>query len=421
MADRPRPARQKWRLALSAAAITLLVGLVAGELAFRQMATRDLDGNYRFRSQIVHYQHPGIRELQQAVDRYQAMAGRRIYEYHPALGWHPAAGSRSQSGIEYRHNAAGIRGATTPTDTCPQPGRLRIALFGDSFTYGSDAEYRDTWADRLASRLNDAGIAAEVLNFGFGAYGMDQAYLRWLLQGQRYQPDLVIFGLQMVDVFRHVYLLPPVFSGVYVPFAKPRFVLDADDELTIIGVPTPEPGQLVRLIEDPGSWGFAEHEFFWHSDLFRAPDAIGWWQLGSALWKIAHRRGDMSRFYDPGGEPARITRAIVERFRDSVAASGAGFLAVHLPSREEIGQGERGGALDYQPLLDQLADIVPVVPTLPAMIRTAGPQSVPALFSEHGSGTHYGPAGHQVVAQQVTEFLLDKRDMVALASRRHCP
>ena len=44
----------------------------------------------------------------------------------------------------------------------------------------------------LQHKLKDAGIRAEVLNFGVGAYGMDQAYLRWREQGKNFAPDIVI-------------------------------------------------------------------------------------------------------------------------------------------------------------------------------------------------------------------------------------
>ena len=67
-----------------------------------------------------------------------------------------------------------------------------------------------------------------MLNFGVSAYGIDQAYLRYLRDVRPWHPDLVALGFIVPDLYRS--LVVYTFVGVpnwTSPFAKPRLVVDA--------------------------------------------------------------------------------------------------------------------------------------------------------------------------------------------------
>ena len=61
----------------------------------------------------------------------------------------------------------------------PPPGSLRIAAFGDSFTHGDEVPNEDTWQEILMRAHPDV----EAMNFGVGAYGLDQAFLHYQRDG----------------------------------------------------------------------------------------------------------------------------------------------------------------------------------------------------------------------------------------------
>jgi len=97
----------------------------------------------------------------------------------PVLGWVMTS----------ENNAAGMRD-DREYEKAPPPGTVRISAFGDSFTYGSDVKLGETWEKQLARSFP----SFEILNYGVGAYGLDQAHLRYLKVGAEYHPHVLFIG-----------------------------------------------------------------------------------------------------------------------------------------------------------------------------------------------------------------------------------
>lgn len=89
----------------------------------------------------------------------------------------------------YTSNSAGMRG-TREFATLPTRDRYRIATFGDSFVFGDDEVDDATWQVALERRFPKI----EALNFGTGGYGFHQAAIRYLRDGTRFFPQLVVFN-----------------------------------------------------------------------------------------------------------------------------------------------------------------------------------------------------------------------------------
>jgi hypothetical protein len=85
----------------------------------------------------------------------------------PDLGWRYRSGFRSPTD---RINSQGLR-ALREYSSRPAPGIFRVAAFGDSYVYGTEVPDGECWAARIEEL--DPGI--EVLNYGVGGYGVDQA------------------------------------------------------------------------------------------------------------------------------------------------------------------------------------------------------------------------------------------------------
>ena len=82
-----------------------------------------------------------------------------------------------------------------------KPNVLRIAMFGDSYTFGYGINMRDHYTTMLESRFRDT----EVLNFGVDAYGIDQSFLRFKYHGLAFQPDIAILFVPHYGGYRHMY------------------------------------------------------------------------------------------------------------------------------------------------------------------------------------------------------------------------
>ena len=75
----------------------------------------------------------------------------------------------------------------------------RIALVGDSFTFGEEVRYEETWAYFLSQYLEGEH---QVLNYGIPGYGLDQAYLRYLRDVRPLHADIVVLGVISHDIER---------------------------------------------------------------------------------------------------------------------------------------------------------------------------------------------------------------------------
>ena len=177
-----------------------------------------------------------INRLRQGIDFYLSNIDTVTIIYDEITGWAYRPESSRDEG-NFTIIGVGLR-SQREYRLEPLPKTLRIAAFGDSYTAGDDVNDSDVWTNQLEITLIEAGIRAEVLNFGVGGFGMGQAYLRWQKLGRAFEPDIVIFGFQAenlsrnINIFRHLYRQSP---GIL--FSKPRFIL-TDGELEVLNMPT---------------------------------------------------------------------------------------------------------------------------------------------------------------------------------------
>lgn len=112
--------------------------------------------------------------------------------YHPILGWDGIPGvHRPLVRHVVKLNSFGNR---SPEATLAKPeGVRRVVILGDSQAWSLGVGDDETIGVQLEARLNARGGQRwEVVNTGIGGYGTDQAYLKHLIQGLRYDPDVVV-------------------------------------------------------------------------------------------------------------------------------------------------------------------------------------------------------------------------------------
>lgn len=164
-----------------------------------------------------------------------------VYEndtYHPLLGWSPLANSQNNSD-EHAYisfNADGIRGSKQYERKKP-PGKTRIVVIGDSFTFGEEVSDSETYSAQLEEMIPNA----EVLNMAVHGYGLDQMYLRLITEGLAFNPDIVIFAFIDDDLGR-------TFLS-FRDYMKPKFVLKGND-LVLTNVPIIPPDELKKRLRN---------------------------------------------------------------------------------------------------------------------------------------------------------------------------
>lgn len=372
------------------AVAALLASLLACELVLRAATRRDETGQLWLGTlRLLPHRLP-LAHIGANLD--ELRAGETFLGYDADLGWAPRAHARSATG-PFAVNGAAIR-SPRETSEVAAPGVLRVATFGDSFTFGDEVGPDETWQAALESALRERGVAAEVLNFGVNAYGIDQAYLRWHRDGRRFRPAVVLFGLQPENALRDRNVFRPLyFAGSEVPLSKPRFVV-RDDGLDLLNVPALPPDEMLPVLE-----AMPQHPLFAYDGFFAPWYQQRWWmesRLAAAVATVTIGRAAARFRLDP--ESRELARRLVARFAAEVEADGAAFVVVHLPRREDLEARRAGRAVWYDALLrEDLAAIAVADPT-------AGVATVEAaLFAPRG---HYAPALNATVGAALAEPVL---------------
>lgn len=103
-----------------------------------------------------------------------------------------------RNGLVYKLNRYGFRGPDYAR--AKRPGVRRVAVVGDSFTFGEGVKLEDTFCRRLEGLLTSrAGLAVEVLNFGTSGWGTTDEVHFLEQEGLGFQPDLVVLVYVLND------------------------------------------------------------------------------------------------------------------------------------------------------------------------------------------------------------------------------
>ncbi len=379
---------------------SVLLVFACSEVAIRILGSSDEDGNFTFAGRRLRPYHLPVNRVASAVQTYK-QATDTMFVYDPELGWSPRPNARNEASI---HNAAGLRVETADrsVDAVPEREMFRIALFGDSFVYGSEVSYADTWAFGLARRLEASGVAAEVLNFGVPGYGTDQAYLRWNQTGAAYAPDLVIFGLQLENMHRNVNLVRPLYIPVVdLPFSKPRFV-ERQGQWRLINRPAVPPERLAEVLQNFDRWDLHAEEHFYNPAQYESK----WWLHSRLLAVIVptllERTGASPRADELTPLKQELTFRILSDFARRAEERNARFLVLHLPTRSDLQTLASTGELPLPEFLENVRERFGLVDPAKDLVHRSTELTMQALFRPGG---HYTAAGNAVIADHLMNQL----------------
>lgn len=277
----------------------------------------------------------------------------RYFTFDPQLGW-----SLKPLGKEndYSINSQRIR-ADQEYTPAPPPGKIRIATFGDSFTFGVGVTNEMTWQ----SLLEKLDPRFEVMNFGVAGYGQDQAYLRYLDEGRQYRPHIVVIGFMSENVFRNVNVFRAFYSPKEdLPLTKPRFILD-DGQLKLLENPFSRLSQYNRLLDNPRKAisELSQHDAFYQQSYHRHPwDNLFIVRLAVVVYhNFKSQLKPRELFFEDdvlntNSEVYKLAARIMDDFCASVKADGAIPVIVVLPAKRDLSALEQGREKRYRPLLN---------------------------------------------------------------------
>lgn len=345
----PRPGRTR-RLRLILASVSALFALLVGVVAAELLLGRAPAGGAGRR-----------------------MEGPGITRHDPQLGWSPRPLAQDwhetpEFRVPVRINSHGFR-SDREYSYQPPPGVRRIVAVGDSFTFGHGVKADEAFPAVLERELP----STEVINLAVSGYGVDQQLLMLTHRGVRYQPDVVLLGFYVPDIFR----TDDLYHG---PYAKPRFEVGSGGELVLTHVPVPE-------LDGP------------------PPPPQG--MARSRLYRLLETKLEYRGF----GDSWSLTEAILKRMDEETATAGARLVAAIIPTEPAVyGSGfdrwlqaqttAKAAALLRRQGIEHL-DLTPV------LAAEAAQRPRERLY--YPKDGHLTPAGHEVAGRAIVRHLSQAR------------
>jgi hypothetical protein len=380
LANRHSPSRY-FRLIVGMNVVTVLVILVIGEMAVRAGVRSHLDGEAFGKVALV------PKNWKMTKDRYRNLLEKADGDlsylvYDERMGWSVGPRRHSANGL-YHSSEEGLRSQHEGGSFTMAQGKTSIALIGDSYTFGEEVRYEESWGYYLGQMLGDG---VQILNFGVPGYGLDQAYLRYEKDAKRWKAKVAIFGLFSHDFQRTMTVYPFLAHPRWeMPFSKPRFIVHGDD-VDILNQPALRPEatfshdsiqRLPFLDRDYGyKWDEWQTRFYNSSYLFRL--------FVSLFPRSSSGTPDVSL-----EEVVSINASILKRFVKSAAEEGTIPVMVYFPGRMELRRSNSPPAFVKSTLQDLSMGYVDPTPCL--LQLNPRDRFMP--------GGHYTPAGNAAVAK----------------------
>ena len=320
---------RRYAVIMSLLVIVLVGGI--GEVALRIAAVERHNGTFVGKFHLL------PRQWREFADRNLAMLARasQLKTFgvsDDTLGWTVGPTRKSEDGL-YESSAEGLRSATQGEVLRNGLGDCRVALVGDSFTFGDDVRFEDSWAYRLEQLLPKG---CRVLNFGVGGYGIDQMYLRYKRDVPSWKPNLVILSFIDPDLHRTMSSYGFLFFEQGNSLPKPRFVLDQGGTLNIVNQPLPKAEDIFMLpsIHDVP---FIEYDQKYNPTDWDRPQ---WWYVHRSyflrLLISLYRFSDKDRPFVSDADMRALNSSLLHAFVDAVRMDGATPLLVYLPNKRDF-------------------------------------------------------------------------------------
>lgn len=379
LAHRHSPSRY-FRLIVAMNLVTVLLMLITGEVAVRASSRVYLDGEAFGKVALVPKNWETTRAHYRAILE-RASGDLSYLVYDDRMGWSVGPNRRSANGL-YWSGPEAVRVPHEEVTRAISEAKPTIALIGDSYTFGEEVSYEETWAYHLGGMLRNG---VQILNFGVPGYGVDQAYLRYEKDARRWKPKIAIFGLFPQDFLRTMTVYPFIANPRWeMPFSKPRFMV-SDGKGEILNDPPLRPDvifsydsifELPFLIFDRGYKESNWRTSFYHSSyLFQL--------FVSVLPPWSAVTPDLSE-----DAFVSVNTSILKSFLQTAAQDGTIPVAVYLPGRKELRK-QRLPRLVNRVLQD--VGMAYVDPTPCLLEVNSADRFMP--------GGHYAPAGNAAVAK----------------------
>lgn len=290
--------------------------------------------------------------------------------------------------VGVRINSQGLR-ADRDYPMAPPAGTCRIAITGDSFIAGYEAEAADTIAGRLDGEMAKRGYRTETLNFGVSGFGNAEELVQFEKRILPFRPAVLVQGFHVTDFEDNRR------SGLFELTPEGRLERRAQSYL-----PGVEISDRLMAIP-PYAWLDA------HSQLFAAVRQAAADSAKKLLATI--RSGNFRKTRtnaDKGGDTDvasaplvkdALTSALLRRTYDEAKTNGVGWVLLEIPERKA--EGKLGAPLDNVFIDTEMQPHV----VSPIDVFRANPGV--DMYRPNGHG-HFTEEGNRVSAQLIADAMV---------------
>jgi hypothetical protein len=324
------------------------------------------------------------------------------------LGWTVKPNARATNG-KYTSNSKKIRATREYTVKAPND-KIRISTFGDSYTFGMEVANNETWQEQLL--LLDENL--EILNFGIGGHGPDQALIRYFEEGAEYSSDIVFLGFMTENINRIMSVYRPYYvQQTGFPLTKPRFKV-VNDQLKLIPNPHQRLEDYNALLQNPEAVlpKLGKDDFYYQTRYARHPlDVLNTVKLIKMVifdfknkFLLQTSIYDIKGNYNQKSEAYSLLLKIFESFYDEAIQRNALPVFLIYPDFSDVIARHSKKGKKYEPLLSWLKDKgYPYIDLSNAMIEYEQDSKIDTYFTKgHG---HYSPAGNAASARFIYDYL----------------
>ena len=279
-------------------------------------------------------------------------------QFHPQWGW---------DGLKQRQGSLGNRRSRD----YEQKEEYKIKAFGDSFTFGADVKNNETFEYIIEEKTG-----WECLNYGVGAYGTDQALLKY--KDNRIRTQYTLLGILDENVARCV----NVWLGYYwttKKFTKPRFAISEDGAVFLVNNPIQSSADGQKL-KDIAFVNSLKRYDYWANywERVNAPQELKWpatvtvfSHLGFFVrntipivtdkllptYESATAQAEFYHLYSRDSEGFKIMCYIVDEFIATADLKGEIPIVVVFPLTYSVDVLSKYGRSPYESLVDYLEEI----------------------------------------------------------------
>lgn len=296
-----------------------------------------------------------------------------------------ALATTSDFSVIYQINSFGYRDQEYPL--AKPPGKTRILVFGDSFTFGEGVPYGERFTDIVEEKIPDL----EVINFGVPGDGIDENYAIYRQVGAHFKPDYVILMANWLGAER--YSSNIVQSGqVDASELKPADptqlfhsdVIHPDDPALNFQVPLSKQSYFLSYLEYQVTLRLLKQRM-------KEFDAKLWTGISNSENVVEEQVDESNQAVveepiDPTQAIEQRTALIIQAFKQDVEENGGKFIVANIDA-----------GYSYEPIVEQVPDL-----TFLNYQQQLSDLSVESKLSFTYDG-HYRPQTHHKIGEWLTQ------------------